>query len=83
LNLHIQFGDHAAGGPFGKNLMQNLIEKEIQEIEAQKAAQVINMESDDNAFYRSTPTLTLLRAFSLSQCCYHGAGLSYLLNLNI
>jgi hypothetical protein len=39
LNLHIQFGDHdAAGGPFGKNLMQNFIEKEIEEIEAQAAA---------------------------------------------
>jgi hypothetical protein len=29
-------------------LMQNLIEKEIQEIEAQTAAQVMDTESDDN-----------------------------------
>jgi hypothetical protein len=68
LNLHIQFGDHDEVGQFGKNLMQNLLEEEIQEIEAQTAAQVIDMESDDNAFYRSTPISSLLRAFSLSQC---------------
>jgi hypothetical protein len=68
LNLHIQFGDHDAGGPFGKNLMQHLIEEEIQEIEAQTAAQVMDMESDDTAFYRSTPISSLTRAFSLSQC---------------
>jgi cytochrome c553 len=49
LNLHIQLGDHDAGGPFGKNLMQHLIEQEIQEIEAHTAAQVMDMESDDNA----------------------------------
>jgi hypothetical protein len=48
LNLHIQFGDHDAGGPFGKNLTHNLIEKEIQEIEAQTAAQVMGMERDYN-----------------------------------
>jgi hypothetical protein len=47
LNLHIQFGDHDAGGPFGKNLMQNLIEKEIQEKKTQTAAQVMDTESDD------------------------------------
>jgi hypothetical protein len=68
LNLHIQFGDHDAGGPFGKSLMRHLIEEEIQEIEAHNAAQVMDMESDDNAFYRSTPISSLLRAFSLSQC---------------
>jgi hypothetical protein len=49
LNLHIQIGDHDAGGPFGKNLMQYLIEQEIEEIEAQTAAQVMEMESDDGA----------------------------------
>jgi hypothetical protein len=49
LNLHIQLGDHDAGGPFGKNLMQHFIEQEIQEIEAHTAAQVMDMESDDNA----------------------------------
>jgi hypothetical protein len=49
LNLHIQFGDHDAGGPFGKNLMHNLIEKEIQEIEAHTAAQVMDTESDVNS----------------------------------
>jgi hypothetical protein len=68
LNLHIQFGDHDEGGQFCKNLMQNLLEEEIQEIEDHTAAQVIDMESDDNAFYRSTPISSLLRAFSLSQC---------------
>jgi hypothetical protein len=51
LNLHIQFGDDDAGGPFGKNLMQNLIEKEIQEIEDQIAAQVMDTDSDDNALW--------------------------------
>jgi hypothetical protein len=50
LNLHIQFGDHDAGGPFGKNLVHHLIEGEIQEIETQTSAQVMDMESDDNAF---------------------------------
>jgi hypothetical protein len=49
LNLHIQFGDHAAGGPFGKKLMQHLIEEEIQEIVFHTAAQVMDMESNDNA----------------------------------
>jgi hypothetical protein len=83
LNLHTQFGDHDSGGQFGKNLMHNLIEKEIQEIEAHTVAHVMDMESDDNAFYRSTPTSTLLRAFSLSQCFYHGARLSYLFDLSI
>jgi hypothetical protein len=48
LNLHIQFGDHDTGGNFGKNLMQHLIEQKIQEMEAQTAAQVMDMESDDN-----------------------------------
>jgi hypothetical protein len=62
--------------------MQNLIEKEIQEIEPETAAQVMDMESDDNAFYRSTPTSTLLRTLCISQCCYNGARLSYLFNLN-
>jgi hypothetical protein len=68
LNLHFQFGDHDAGWPFGKNLMQNLIEEEIQEVEAQTVAQVIDMESDDTVCYRSTPISSLLRAFSISQC---------------
>jgi hypothetical protein len=49
LNLHIQFGDHDAGGPFGKNLMQHLIEEEIQEIQAHTAAKVMDRESNDNA----------------------------------
>jgi hypothetical protein len=48
LNLRIQLGDHDAGGPFGKNLMQHLIEQKIQEIEAQTVAHVMDMESDDN-----------------------------------
>jgi hypothetical protein len=42
LNLHIQFGDHDAGGPFGKLLMHHLIEEEIQEIEYQTVAQVMD-----------------------------------------
>jgi hypothetical protein len=49
VNLHIQLGNHDAGGPFGKNFMQHLIEQEIQEIEAQTAAQLMDMESDDRA----------------------------------
>jgi hypothetical protein len=49
LNLQIKFGDHDAGGPFGKNLLQLLNEEEIQEIEAQNVAQVMDMENDDNA----------------------------------
>jgi hypothetical protein len=49
LNLHIQFVDHDAGEPFGKNLMQHLIEEAIQEMEAHTAAQVMDMESNDNA----------------------------------
>jgi cytochrome c553 len=49
LNQHIQLGDHDAGGPFGKNLVQHLIEQEIQDIEAHIATQVMDMESDDNA----------------------------------
>jgi hypothetical protein len=49
LNLHIQLRDHDAGGPFGKNLMQHLIEEKIQGIEAQTSAQVMDMGSDDNA----------------------------------
>jgi hypothetical protein len=48
-NLHIQLGDHYAGGYFGKKFMQSLIDQEIEEIEAQTAAQVIDMESDDIA----------------------------------
>jgi hypothetical protein len=32
--------------------MQSLIEQEIKEVEAQTAAQVIDMESDDNALWR-------------------------------
>jgi hypothetical protein len=68
MNLHIQFGVHDAGGPFGKNLMQNLIDEEIQKIDDQTAAQVMDMESDDTALYRYTPIASLLRAFSLSQC---------------
>jgi hypothetical protein len=44
---------------------------------------ILSYERGHNAFYRSTPTSTLLRAFSLSQCCYHGARLSYLFKLNI
>jgi hypothetical protein len=49
LNLHIQFGDHDAGWPVGKNLMQHLIEQKMQEIEDHIVAQVMDMESDDNA----------------------------------
>jgi hypothetical protein len=45
LNLHIQFGDHDAGWPFGNNLMHHLIEEEIQEIEVHTVAQVMDMES--------------------------------------
>jgi hypothetical protein len=48
-------GDHAAGGPFGKNLMYHLIEEELPEVEAMTSAQVMDMDSDDNAFDRSTP----------------------------
>jgi hypothetical protein len=68
LNIHIQFGDYDAGGTFRKNLMLHLIEEEIQEIEAHTAAQVMDMDSDETTFYRSTPISSLLRAFSLSQC---------------
>jgi hypothetical protein len=49
LNLHIQLGDHDVVGTFGKNFMQHLIEQGIQGIEVQTAAQVMDMESDDNA----------------------------------
>jgi hypothetical protein len=48
--------------------MQHLIEEEIQEIEAHTVAQVMDMESDDTAFYRSIPISSLLRAFGISQC---------------
>jgi hypothetical protein len=58
LNLQIQFGDHDAGGPFGKNLMQHLNREEIQEIEAQTAAQVMDMESDDDALGQVYTNLT-------------------------
>jgi hypothetical protein len=68
LNLHIQFGDHDVGWPFGKNLMQHLIEEEIQEIQDQTVAQVMDMESDETAFYRSTSISSLLRIFCISQC---------------
>ena len=49
MNIQIHLRDHDAGGPFGKNLMKHLTEVEIQEIEAQTAAQVMDMESDDDA----------------------------------
>jgi hypothetical protein len=34
LNLHIQFGYHDEGGPFGMSLMQHFLDEENQEIEA-------------------------------------------------
>jgi hypothetical protein len=49
LNPHIQFVDYDAGGTFGKNLMQHCIEEEIQEIEAHTVAQVMDMDSNDDA----------------------------------
>jgi hypothetical protein len=49
LNLHIQFGYHDPGGPFGNNLMHRLIEVEVKEIEAYAAAQLMDMESNYNA----------------------------------
>jgi hypothetical protein len=73
LSLHIQFGDHGVGWPFGKNLIQNLIEEEIQEIEAQTVAQVMDMESEDTAVYRSTPIASLLHAVSLYHCTIVGS----------
>ena len=49
MNIHIQFRDHDAGGPFGKNLMQHLTEEEIQEIEARTVVHIMDMESDEDA----------------------------------
>jgi cytochrome c553 len=46
--FHLIENYHDTGRPFGKNLMQHLIEEEIQEIEAHTAAQVMNMDSSDN-----------------------------------
>jgi hypothetical protein len=72
LKLHFQLGDHDAGGPFCKNLMQHLTEEEIQEIEAQITAQVMDMEGDDGGHigkgqHQHQACCAPLR--SLSHCC--------------